>query len=61
MLTNWTTVQKQVERLKTLEKQEIEGTFETLSKKDYSNQRKEIDSWCFLHPACWGVCSFNGP
>jgi small subunit ribosomal protein S2 len=43
MLTNWSTVQKQIDRLKELEKQELEGTFETLSKKDYSAKRKEID------------------
>jgi small subunit ribosomal protein S2 len=43
MLTNWNTVQKQIERLKVLEKQELEGQFETLSKKDYSAQRKEMD------------------
>ena len=43
MLTNWTTVQKQIERLKDLEKKEAEGAFENLSKKEYSAQRKEID------------------
>jgi small subunit ribosomal protein S2 len=43
MLTNWNTVQKRIERLKELERQEIEGSLEKLSKKDYSAQRKEID------------------
>ena len=43
MLTNWSTVQKQIERLKFLEKQEMDGVFENLSKKEYSSQRKEID------------------
>lgn len=43
MLTNWNTVQKQIERLKFLEKQEADGKLEKLSKKDYSSQRKEID------------------
>ena len=43
MLTNWNTVQNRIERLKFLEQQELEGNFETLSKKDYSSQRKEID------------------
>ena len=43
MLTNWPTIQKRIERLKNLEKQEAEGHFETLSKKDYSAQRKEMD------------------
>lgn len=43
MLTNWNTVQNRIERLKLLEKQELEGNFEPLSKKDSSSQRKEID------------------
>jgi small subunit ribosomal protein S2 len=43
MLTNWSTVQNRVQRLKDLEKQELEGTFETLSKKEYSSLRKEMD------------------
>jgi small subunit ribosomal protein S2 len=43
MLTNWNTVQNQIQRLKVLEQQELEGYFETLSKKDYSAQRKEMD------------------
>ena len=43
MLTNWSTVQKQIERLKFLELQEYEGKFETISKKQYSQKKKEID------------------
>jgi len=43
MLTNWSTVQFQIQRLKDLEKLETEGFFETLSKKDYSSKRKELD------------------
>jgi small subunit ribosomal protein S2 len=43
MLTNWSTVQKRIENLKTLEEQEINGTFDKLSKKDYSAKRKELD------------------
>ena len=43
MLTNWTTIQKRIERLKYLEQQESLGTFESLSKKEYSAQRKEMD------------------
>lgn len=43
MLTNWNTVQKQIQRLKVLEQQELDGQFEALSKKDYSAQRKEMD------------------
>ena len=45
MLTNWTTVQKQIERLKELEKKEADGVFDNLSKKEYSQQRKEIDKF----------------
>jgi small subunit ribosomal protein S2 len=43
MLTNWTTVQKRIDRLKELEQQEAEGQFENLSKKEYSGIRKEMD------------------
>ena len=43
MLTNWSTIQKRIERLKFLEEQELNGNFERLSKKDYSAQRKEMD------------------
>lgn len=43
MLTNWPTIQKRIERLKELESQEAEGLFETLSKKEYSSNRKEMD------------------
>lgn len=43
MLTNWTTIQKRIERLKNFEKKESEGELDSLSKKEYSAQRKEID------------------
>ena len=43
MLTNWSTVQQQILRLKNLEQQELDGSFDQLSKKEYSRQRKEID------------------
>lgn len=43
MLTNWSTVQNQITRLKNLEEQELNGVFDTLSKKEYSRKRKEID------------------
>ena len=43
MFTNWTTVQKRIDRLKELEQQEAEGKFENLSKKEYSGIRKEMD------------------
>jgi small subunit ribosomal protein S2 len=43
MLTNWSTIKKRIERLRILEEQEVNGTFESLSKKEYSEQRKEMD------------------
>ena len=43
MLTNWSTVQKQIDSLKILEEQETSGLLETFSKKEYSSKRKEID------------------
>jgi small subunit ribosomal protein S2 len=43
MLTNWTTIQKRIQRLKDLELQSINGEFEKLSKKEYNEKRKEMD------------------
>ena len=43
MLTNWSTLQKQISRLKELEKQELEGQLKILSKKEYSCLRKEMN------------------
>ena len=43
MLTNWSTIQKRISRLKELEQQEIDGTLEKLSKKEYSGVSKELD------------------
>lgn len=43
MLTNWSTIQKRIERLKVLEREESEGKFENLSKKEYFSQRKELE------------------
>jgi small subunit ribosomal protein S2 len=42
MLTNWTTVKERIERLKDLEKQEADGTFELLTKKEVAIRRKEL-------------------
>ena len=42
MLTNWRTVKDRIKRLKDLEKQEADGTFELLSKKEVSVRRKEL-------------------
>ena len=43
MLTNWSTVQKRIERLKLLEQQELEINNELISKKESSSRRKEMD------------------
>lgn len=43
MLTNWSTIQKRIERLKFLEKEEAQGNFDHLSKKEYFSQRKELE------------------
>lgn len=43
MLTNWTTIKKRIERLRELEENEANGTFESLTKKEYSEKRKEMD------------------
>ena len=42
MLTNWTTVKDRIARLKDLEKQEADGTFDLLTKKEVSLRRKEL-------------------
>jgi len=42
MLTNWTTVKNRIERLKDLEKQEADGTFDLLTKKEVAVRRKEL-------------------
>lgn len=42
MLTNWTTVTQRIERLNDLEKQEADGTFDLLTKKEVSVRRKEL-------------------
>ena len=42
MLTNWKTVTQRIERLKDLEKQEADGTFDLLSKKEVAVRRKEL-------------------
>jgi len=42
MLTNWTTMKERIEKLKDLEKQEADGTFELLTKKEAALRRKEL-------------------
>ena len=42
MLTNWVTVGKRIERLKDLEQQEANGTFDLLTKKEVSIRKKEL-------------------
>lgn len=42
MLTNWTTMKERINRLKDLEKQEADGTFDLLTKKEVALRRKEL-------------------
>ena len=42
MLTNWATIKNRIERLKDLEKQEADGTFDLLPKKEVALRRKEL-------------------
>jgi len=42
MLTNWTTMKERIQRLKELEQQEAENTFDLLTKKEASLRRKEL-------------------
>ena len=42
MLTNWSTVTTRISRLKDLEKQEADGTFDLLTKKEVALRRKEL-------------------
>lgn len=52
MLTNWSTLQKRIQRLEELENQEREGYLEQLSKKEYNQQKKEMDK---LHRLFVGI------
>lgn len=42
MLTNWATMKERIAKLKDLEKQEAEGTFDLLTKKEAALRRKEL-------------------
>ena len=42
MLTNWSTMQERITKLKDLEKQEADGTFDLLTKKEAALRRKEL-------------------
>lgn len=42
MLTNWTTLKERIERLKSLEQQEADNTFNLLTKKEAALRRKEL-------------------
>ena len=43
MLTNWQTIQNRIDQLKAFEEKELNGQLDSLSKKEYSNERKKID------------------
>lgn len=50
MLTNWTTIQKRIERLKNLEKQQANGVFNILPKKEAILRQKELQKLSkYLH------------
>jgi small subunit ribosomal protein S2 len=42
MLTNWTTLTERIQRLKSLEQQEADNTFNLLTKKEATLRRKEL-------------------
>jgi small subunit ribosomal protein S2 len=42
MLTNWTTLTERIQRLKNLEQQEADNTFNLLTKKEATLCRKEL-------------------
>jgi len=42
MLTNWSTMKERIEKLKDLERQESEGTFDLLTKKEGALRRKKL-------------------
>jgi len=42
MLTNWSTIKERIEYLKDLEQQEVENTFDLLTKKEAALRRKEL-------------------
>ena len=43
MLTNWVTLNSRIERLKSLEKEEADGVFDILPKKEVSQRSKELE------------------
>ena len=43
MLTNFRTIQSRIDRLKTIEKMQADGTFDVLPKKEVSGLKKELD------------------
>ena len=56
MLTNWVTVEKQIDRLNELVKQEAAGVFDTLPKKEATVRLKEFEK---LKKYLWGVRSLT--
>ena len=43
MLTNWKTLKNRINRLRTLEQEEINGTFKLLPKKELAKRQKELE------------------
>ena len=57
MLTNWKTVRQSIKRLKELEAQSQDGTFEKLTKKEALMRQRELDK---LECSLGGIKDMNG-
>ena len=58
MLTNWTTIQKQMERFHILEQQEKTGEFQKISKKEAGTRKKELEKFQRLFSGMKTMSSF---
>ena len=57
MLTNWKTVRQSIKRLKDLERQSTDGTFEALTKKEALMRTREMEK---LEKSLGGIKNMNG-
>ena len=58
MLTNWKTVRQSIKRLKDLETQSQDGTFDKLTKKEALMRTRELDK---LENSLGGIKDMGGP
>lgn len=58
MLTNWKTVRQSIKRLKDLETQSQDGTFDKLTKKEALMRTRELRNWktAWAVSKTWAVC-----